>query len=692
MFEKAAPVWVKDRETEVHMTVQFKAVCAAASQAMVRIATSGTYRLTVNGTFVAYGPARAGKGHFRMDEIDVSRLMDREDNVVVLEVCGYNACSFYIQHQPSFLQAEVVANGQPVAWTGEHFTARVHPFLRQKTQRYSFQRPMMESYNITGADTYLTDTCPGTEPVAQTETKIILPRLVPYPQYEVIEAQPLFSGVVRPTNPMEYHRDRSSKNVHPETLTGFPIPELEVFPTDECQRMAFIQSDTCTGGTLAADTYTTYKFPYDATGMLKFRVTCEAPLTLYVLFDELLLNGKLELLRTGHCANIMRFDLCAGVHDLQVFEVYTMQYVQMIAIGGACTVEDMSMVEYKHPPIEKVIPAPTPALKKIAAAAVETYRQNAVDVFTDCPSRERAGWLCDSFFTGRVEYLLTGKTLVETNFLENFLHEERYKCLPEGMFPMCYPADHWDKAYIPQWALWLVLELKEYRERSGNEDLIARYQPRIENLFKYFEGYENEDGLLESLGGWNFVEWSKANELTKDVNYPTNMLYAAALRAATDLYGNQAYAQKAEAVAQTVREQSFDGTFFVDNALRKEGKLVLSGERTEVCQYYAFFCGIATAESHGELLDTMIRDFGPQRKDTGKWPQIYEANAFIGNYLRLDILTQYGYRREVLENIEGFFLDMAERTGTLWEKMNERSSCNHGFASHVLCWLDRLAK
>ena len=42
------------------------------------------------------------------------------------------------------------------------------------------------------------------------------------------------------------------------------------------------------------------------------------------------------------------------------------------------------------------------------------------------------------------------------------------------------------------------------------------------------------------------------------------------------------------------------------------------------------------------------------------------------------------------EDIRGFFLPRAEKTGTLWEHMDTTASCNHGFASHVLVWLDRL--
>ena len=30
------------------------------------------------------------------------------------------------------------------------------------------------------------------------------------------------------------------------------------------------------------------------------------------------------------------------------------------------------------------------------------------------------------------------------------------------MLPMCYPADHYDGNFIPNWAMWFVLELEEY--------------------------------------------------------------------------------------------------------------------------------------------------------------------------------------------------------------------------------------
>jgi alpha-L-rhamnosidase len=50
----------------------------------------------------------------------------------------------------------------------------------------------------------------------------------------------------------------------------------------------------------------------------------------------------------------------------------------------------------------------------------------------------------------------------------------------------------------------------------------------------------------------------------------------------------------------------------------------------------------------------------------------------------------FGEHEKLLENIHGSFLKMAELTGTLWENDSPTASCNHGFASHVVYWLNGL--
>jgi alpha-L-rhamnosidase len=302
----------------------------------------------------------------------------------------------------------------------------------------------------------------------------------------------------------------------------------------------------------------------------------------------------------------------------------------------------------------------------------------------DCPSRERAGWLCDSFFTARSAANLSGNSKVERNFLENFLLPERFENIPRGMLPMCYPADHYNGTFIPNWALWFVLQLEEYQMRSGDRQLVEALRPRVLALFDYFKKFRNEDGLLEKLDGWVFVEWSKANDFVQDVNYPTNMLYASAMAAAGRIYNIPELTQEAERIRGLIRRQSFDGEFFLDHAVRRGGKLEWPHDRSEVSQYFAFFFDVATPESHPGLWRTVTDTFGPERENTKALPDVYPANAFVGNVMRMEILSRYGRAAQVLKESVEFFYPMAVATGTLWENMDTSASCNHGFASHIV--------
>jgi alpha-L-rhamnosidase len=161
------------------------------------------------------------------------------------------------------------------------------------------------------------------------------------------------------------------------------------------------------------------------------------------------------------------------------------------------------MREYKNPDAYRArFDSDNAREKVIFEAARETFAQNAVDTYTDCPGRERAGWLCDSFFTARAAQLFTGSTGSERTFLENYLLAEDFAPLPRGMVPMCYPADHPKREFIPNWSMWLILELEEYLARSGDRALVDAFRPRVQGLLDFYAKYLNSDGLLEKLPSW----------------------------------------------------------------------------------------------------------------------------------------------------------------------------------------------
>jgi len=698
-FHSARPIWPTDRETEKNLLVGFRAVFEYSGQdePILRIAASSLYRVYLNGSFIAHGPARGPHGYCRIDEWPLGEHL-RAKNVLAIEVAGYNVNSYYLLDESAFLQAEVVSGGDILASTaGEraNFVATVLKHRLQKVQRYSFQRPFIEYYRLSGGDDTWWD-----KPLAESRQEScsiqrprdLLVRRVAYPRFR--KHQPLRiigEGKLQGNVPAErLWKDRSLVNIGPQ-LKGYPEDELQVVPSTELQRVqsASLESVNKTyqpdiALELSAERFSIVDLGTNLTGFIGASLQCSEPVRLYFTFDEILTKDDVDFKRLG-CVNVLGYELETGTYHLESLEPYTMRYLKLNVLQGACKVEKLYLREYANSETDEArFSCSDPRVNHIFEAARQTFKQNAIDIFMDCPSRERAGWLCDSFFTSRVAFDLCGNTTIEKNFFENYLLPSRFAHLPEGMLPMCYPADHYDGVFIPNWALWFVVQLEEYQARSGDRKLVAALRPRLAALYRYFQKFTNEDGLLERLDSWVFVEWSRANSFVQDVSYPTNMLYAAALAAGGRLYDEPDLVEQAARIRAIIRRQSFDGEFFVDNAIRNNGRLEVTQNRTEVCQYFAFFFDVATPQTHGELWDKLVHQFGPQRRETNDFPEVHPANAFVGNYLRSELLSRYHRPAQVKKELIDFYLYMAEQTGTLWENVSAAASCNHGFASHVV--------
>lgn len=696
-FVKAVPVWAKGRETEMNVTLLFFADVDVKSvddaKGMILRSTGSTVmRVSVDNKVVAYGPARGPHGWFRVDEWDMSKYLTPGKHLLAIEVAGYNANSYYHLDQPSFLQAELVdGNGNVLFATAPQggegvFEAVDYTGIRvQKVQRFSFQRPFIEVYKI-DEHTEL-----ATIDLARQPEVRYLPRRVPYPEFAILKPAAWgktgkFTTLDKLESPW---RNRSLVNIGPK-LKGYKLEELEVCLSDEVQAFqTTLDPDAkplSLGSTYSAGDVQIIDMGANYCGFFGIEIEPNEETEIVLTFDEIATEGgDVDFLRLGTCSAIKWTIANTLSNTYEAIEPHVGRYAKLHCVKGSFTLKDFYIREYAYPPIrEASFDCSDKRLTKVYDAATLTFRENTVDVFFDCPHRERAGWLCDSFFTARVAFDLTGKTDVEQAFYENYMLPESFKYLPDGMLPMCYPADHYDGIYIPNWAMWFVAELQEYAKRSPDQSTVRGLKKKIEKLFAFFEQYENADGLLEKLSSWVFIEWSAANNFVQDVNYPTNMLYAFALNAAGELYNVPKWKEKAEKIRAKIREQSYDGEFFVDHATRQpDGSLKIERDRSEVCQYFAFFFKTATPELYPELWATLLDKFGPNREKEGLYPEVHKANAFVGNVVRLELLASADRGAQLLDESLAYNEYMADQTGTLWENDGAYASCNHGFASHI---------
>lgn len=698
-FINAKPVWLKNmreaKNLQVGFRCDFDAECG--KKYVLRLAGSTYFKVYINGEFAAYGPARPPHGYVRADEITLN--VKNGKNRLAVEVAGYNCSSFYSLPIKSFLMAELFEDGVSLKHSGKDFSALSLENLRTMySYRYSYQRTYSEIWNFDQNDELyfwkISDVLNFGKLYTFDLTEDITERGVIYPDYKIVGAESVFeTGKITHKEASLLDDIRYVARVSNE-IDGFPRFKIKQSPVEELYGDFIPYNETVSVDdeiVLDEGEYVIYKMPFNNTGFIKNKITALKDCEVHVFYAEYNYENGMIFGSFSAYLNDIKYNLkkSGEPYDLESFEPYTCQYIGIAVTKGRASVVSPKIREYCYSNCENTeFSSSDEDINKIFAAAVETYRQNTLDVYMDCPGRERGGWLCDSYFTANSEKTFSGTSDVEKVYLENFILAKEFPNLPAGMIPMVYPSDikPYNSGYIPQWALWYVIELGDFVKRRTDTD-VSKYRTLCYDLFEWFGKYENSDGLLEKLPGWNLIEWSQASDWIDDVNYPTNMLYSLSLRIAGDLFGDPSLFEKAENIKNKILEQSFDGEFFVDNALRNEsGELIVTKNRSEICQYFAYFCKILNPndKKFEKLIGTIVNVFGADREKKKIMPEIVYAQPFIGYYVRMVVLLDLQKYDNVISDIKGYFLNMANTTGTLWEfdsVEKARGSLNHGFAS-----------
>lgn len=626
-----------------------------AGTAELRLAAASVYRLRLDGQVKAYGPARAPLGFARVDRIPVCA---DAGTLVSIEVVGYATPNFYYPKQPPFLKAAFFDRaGTLLGATGDGRTFHLFrlPFRQWNVPKLTHQRDLMEVYDFTlspEAAEWFRQRNPNLEAVAKervSQPPRLLPRRAPLPDLSRLHTAELTMSAALDAGKVDLR----------ETI---PLKLL----------------DACVIGG-PGDRYRLYDFGKLYSGFLLAELEAEEESELLIGWDELLIHGAWDPHRAYWANNFLRLRLPAGRRiAFESFEPYAIRCAAFAVLQGRIRIHRVSLREYAFD-ASRFLPRRNTRfsrpLSAVYSAACETFRQNCVDLFMDCPGRERAAWLCDSFFMAEAEFFLTGRTDVEDDFLENFILPERYPLPEPWMIPMCFPADNPRNSFLPQWPFWLFLEIFEKKRERGGIDFTEAIRPRFFKFLNGCEHYLNREGFLENLPGWNFIEWSRAEEFFQGVHFPTNMLYARCLQEGGTLYGDSALRERGERLREKLLHDAFDGAWFHDNAVWSNGELVRSGNISEICQYYADFClsphpGVpAFAAWRQRLLDG------------SRLENLVPAAMFIGLILRFRTLLAAGRNEQFLRESTAKLLPMTAETGTLWEKETPTASCCHGFAS-----------
>ena len=665
--------WAEDRFTK-NTELCFTITVGQCADAELNFVAKDVYNLFINGEFVQYGPARAAKGYAREEKLALGKYLTKPQNVLCVYVqCNDTKTLCFAWEKPVFA-AEILSDGKTI-YSTDDFTCYAMTDKVQKVERMSFQRGYVEVYRMQkDREPFDLSAFPKCK-LIPTEMPKLLPRNVSMAKHGVAEAKCIERGGVIVDKTKEWANDFTRQLDTGRNLFSFTRAECDCVLSKELLSFVFQPNQE-------ADGLRYEKHALDRTYCGKFRIqiTVTEKTTLWLAYDDILIDGQVKFNRE-QIIHGLKWELEQGEYLLYSGEVYTAKYMAFV-LDGKAEIRSAAIVRVENPDAERLqFSCADKTLQSIVEASRHSFEHNGYDLLTDCPSRERAGYLCDGFFAARAEKFFCGENLVEKNLLENYALFQNEKFVHDGILPMCYPSEPSDENdYIPNWVLWYLLELEDYLLRTNDQAFVEIHKPKVLAVLDYFQTKENEYGLLEDLDGWVFVEWSKANDFVDGVNFPSNMCYYGALRAAANLLGDEQLQQKAEALKQTIIRLSYNGEFFVDNALRENGQLKLTDNVSETCQNYAAFFEIFTKAENPDFYNRLINKLGCLKRET-YYPAVHESNMFIGYVLRLSVLVREGAYEETLAESKVRFADMASQTGTIWELFQTNASCNHGFGS-----------
>ena len=685
MIEKIkSAVWAEGQKNQMNRAFAFVLDLGKKQMGEICLSAASCYKVIADGKLMGFGPNRTAHGYAR------AAVYPFNAQYITVEVQSHFVPNFcWVKREPFFACVLKTESGKE--YFAEDFNCFALSDRVQKVRRYSFQRGFCETY-INEKDRTALYFCKPQNAFPRVKTeKAELPHLLPSETLnpalsEIFAEKVIDSGYCKTSPEIAVYVDRTETLIG-TVIEGFKRDEWQDFSTDEISRITYLS------GAKSGDyAYETLDFSRIVTGIVEVEIIAGNAGEVFFAFDEILSDEKLKTIKPfrGDTANVFKWTVKkAGVYNLSAFEPYAFRYANVITSAGVKA--NVKVRAYENPEAGKMLfECDDKKIEQIMEAARHTFAHNAVDLLTDCPSRERAGWLSDSFFSSVAERVFTGDNKVERAFLQNYILADK-SGHPKGMIPRCYPADYYEKdGFIPNWSLWYILEIYKYFTQYGYDETVEKSRANVEGILNYFVDFENEFGVLEDLKGWIFVEWSAANnsDHINGINVPSNACYYASLLAAAKVYGIKGLKEKAEKVKDYLLKNAYVDGFFVDNLIRNEkGDIIPTENYTETCQYYMFFFKCADKHTHKELFDKMLNEYGKSDSSASGGNQVKKqltpSNMIYGVYMRLELLMREQKRVELLNECVRYFYDMTQKTGTLWENNTASASCDHGFASYV---------
>lgn len=512
-----------------HFYLEQKPECAR-----LYISADDYYKLYVNGSFVAQGPAPAYPSHYNYNTVDITPYLTAGENVLAVHTLYQGLINrvWVSGDQMHGLICDLEADGVELFHSDENFLTRLHSGY-QEVGTAGYETQFLECYDSAAPEV-------GFERPDFRDSDWEHARLRRYVPYQLVCQQ--------------------SKSLTFET----------VYPVMQEKR----------GNVLFLDFGSTYVgyLHGEAVGISGSEIEIRCG-------QELQEDGSVRYQLRANCVYREPWKLSGKLDRLDWFDYKSFRYVELIIPDG-CDVKNVSL-QARHYPFAlhaKMNPkfSQDETLKKIWNLCVNSQKYGVQETIMDCMEREKGFYMGDGCYTAITNQVLTGddsvvRKLIDDGFSSSFISESLMTCLDCSFMQ--------EIAEYPLMMVFLVLW--HYRLTGDRAYLEQNYRKTCTLLDTYRDRYER-DGLLQNMDRWCVVEWPAPfrdgydvdlteNTVCREPHVVMNAYYLEAIRSANamaEILGYTAY-----------REEKNLLDAFTEAFYDRERKLFRDSDRTDHVSY-----------------------------------------------------------------------------------------------------------
>ena len=496
--------WIADAEAPpqaagvFHFRKSFDLPVAPA-HFIVNVSADNRYRLLVNGTSVAIGPARGDLMHWHYETVDLAPWLKRGRNLIAAQVWNWGDYRplFQISHRTAFLlhgegAAEAAVDTGPdwkVYWdkaysfdrvvgsdAGGFYAASPQETVDAGRYPWGWEQPDYDDATWQPAQPLTTALPRGASPYGLSADWQLVPRTIPQP-----EESPIRFAALRHTEGIK---------ADPRFLKGegdlvIPAHSRVALLLDQ-GRLAMGYPVIETRGGKGSQIELTYaESLFDAQGRKGNRDVI-AEKAIRGLHDHLILDGAVRRfqplwLRTWR---YLQLDIQTGDEPLRLHDVrgiYTAYPFQQRAAFAS----DQDWIA------------------GVWDIDWRVFRLSAFESFWDTPYYEQLQYVGDA----RIEALLSLYQSGDDRLMRNALAQFDQSRIPEGLTAMAYPSQ--SPGYIPPFSLWWIAMVHDYWMLRDDPAFVRGFLPGMRGVIAWYERQIDKTGLLGPMPWWNFLDWNK---------------------------------------------------------------------------------------------------------------------------------------------------------------------------------------